>query len=73
VAFSIEMITCIIYSLSFVIIFFFMSKVNHSGPHHDRHKAYNDELNEPVYENIPVSKNTGLSTLALEVPFPAEV
>uniref|UniRef100_A0A8C1WKZ8 Ig-like domain-containing protein n=1 Tax=Cyprinus carpio TaxID=7962 RepID=A0A8C1WKZ8_CYPCA len=49
------------------------AEVNHSGPHHDRHKACNDELNEPVYENIPVSKNTGLSTLALEVPFPAEV
>uniref|UniRef100_A0A8C2GXS5 Ig-like domain-containing protein n=1 Tax=Cyprinus carpio TaxID=7962 RepID=A0A8C2GXS5_CYPCA len=27
------------------------AEVNHSGPHHDRHKACNDELNEPVYEN----------------------
>uniref|UniRef100_A0A8C1IVJ7 B-cell receptor CD22 n=1 Tax=Cyprinus carpio TaxID=7962 RepID=A0A8C1IVJ7_CYPCA len=27
------------------------AEVNHSGPHHDRPKACNDELNEPVYEN----------------------
>ncbi|XP_026141583.1 B-cell receptor CD22-like [Carassius auratus] len=27
------------------------AKINHSGPHHERHKACNDELNEPVYAN----------------------
>ncbi|XP_059366124.1 B-cell receptor CD22-like [Carassius carassius] len=27
------------------------TQVNHSGPHHDRHKTCNDELNEPVYAN----------------------
>ncbi|XP_026096668.1 B-cell receptor CD22-like [Carassius auratus] len=27
------------------------TQVNHSRPNHDRHKACNDELNEPVYAN----------------------
>ncbi len=32
-----------------------MSKMNHSRSHHDRHKACDAEMNEPVYENTGVS------------------
>ncbi len=32
-----------------------MSKMNHSRSHHDRHKACDAEMNEPVYENAGVS------------------
>ncbi len=32
-----------------------MSKMNYSRSHHDRHKACDAEMNEPVYENTGVS------------------
>ncbi len=37
----------------FVFVLFFppIAKMNHSRPHHDKHKTCDVELNEPVYEN----------------------
>lgn len=34
---------------------FLMAKMNRSIPHHDRRKACDVELSEPVYENVKVS------------------
>ncbi len=43
------------FSIFSLLNFYFMSKMNHSRSHHDRHKACDAVMNEPVYENAGVS------------------